>query len=56
MSHLDPHTDQCEFEVQKITHLQNILNQLQDAFVDAKKVTKLHIAAANVPSRIDIPT
>ena len=56
LSHLDPHTDQCELEVQKIICLKNIANQLPDAFVDAKKVTKLHISTANVPSKIDIPT
>ena len=37
-------------------YLQNIANQLLDAFVDAKKVTKSHIPIANVPSKIDIPT
>ena len=36
--------------------MQNIVNQLLDAFVDAKKVTKSHVAAANVPSKIDIAT
>jgi len=28
LSHLDPHTNKCEIEVQKIIHLQNIANQL----------------------------
>ena len=56
LSHLDPRTNQCELEVQKIIHLQNIANQLPDAFIDAKKVTKSHIPVANVPSKIDIPT
>ena len=37
-----------------IIHLQNIANQLPDAFVDTKKVTKSHIPAANVPARVDI--
>ena len=36
--------------------MQNIANQLPDAFIDAKKVTKSHIPVANVPSKIDIPT
>ena len=36
--------------------MQNIANQLPYAFVDAKKVTKSHIAVANVPLKIDIPT
>jgi len=38
LSHLDPRTNQCELEVQKIIHLQNITNQLPFAFIDANKV------------------
>jgi hypothetical protein len=56
LSHLDPRTNQSELEVQRIIHLQNIANQLPDAFTDAKKVTKSHIPAANIPARIEIPT
>ena len=37
-----------------IIHLQNLSNQIPDAFVDTKKVTKSHIPAANVPARVDI--
>ena len=37
-----------------IIHLQNLANQLPDAFVDSKKVTKSHIPAANVSARVDI--
>ena len=37
-----------------IIHLKNLANQLPDAFVDTKKVTKSHIPAANVPARVDI--
>ncbi|KAL6328034.1 hypothetical protein AAG906_033301 [Vitis piasezkii] len=55
MTHLDPRTTQCELEVQRIIHLQNLANQLQDAFIDTKKVTKSHIPAANTPAQIDIP-
>ena len=54
MTHLDPHTNQCELEVQRIIHLQNLANQLPDAFIDTKKVTKSHISAANTPARIDV--
>ena len=54
MTHLDPHTNQCELEVQMIIHLQNPANQLPDAFIDTKKVTKSHILAANTPTRIDV--
>ena len=54
LSHLDPRTKQCELEVQKIIHLQNLVNQLPDAFADSKKVIKSHIPAANAPIRIDV--
>ena len=40
MSYLDPCTNQCELEVQRIIHLRNLANQLPDAFIDTKKVTK----------------
>ena len=55
ISHLDPCTNQCELEVQRIIHLQNLANQLPDAFIDTKKVTKSHIPVANTPARIDVP-
>ena len=55
MSHLDPCTNQCELEVQMIIHLQNLANQLPDAFIDTKKVTKWHISTANTPTWIDVP-
>ena len=55
MSHLDPHTAQCEKEVRRITHLQKIASQLPDAFTDTAKVTKSCIPAANTPARINIP-
>jgi len=54
LSHFDPRTNQCEFEVQKIIHLQNITNQLQDVFNNSEKMIKSHILAANAPSRIEI--
>ncbi|WP_375619079.1 hypothetical protein, partial [Bartonella sp. AC134YNZD] len=38
LSHLDPRTNQCEFEVQKMIHLQRIANQLPDAFNDTHNV------------------
>ena len=53
---LDPRTNMCEQEVMKIVHLQSVANQLPDAFVDTKKVTKSHIPAENAPARIEIPT
>ena len=54
MTHLDSRTNQCELEVQRIIHLQNLANQLPDAFIDTKKVTKSHIMSANTPVRIDV--
>ena len=38
-----------------IIHLQNLANQLPDAFTDPKRVTKSHIPAANAPIKIDVP-
>ena len=40
--------------VQKIIHLQNLANRLPDAFIDSTKVTKSHIPAANISTRIEI--
>lgn len=36
-------------------HLQQLANQLPDAFTDIKRVTKSHIPAVNAPIRIEIP-
>ena len=55
LTHLDPYTNQCELEVQMIIHLQNLTNQLQDAFIDTKKVTESYILATNTQARIDVP-
>ena len=51
----DTHTSQCELEVQRIIHLQNVANQLPDNFVDTQRVTKSHVPAANIPARLDVP-
>ena len=55
MSHFDPRTNQSELEIQKIILLQNLANQLPDAFTDTKKVTKSHVLVANTLARIDVP-
>ena len=55
LSHFDPRTNQCELEVQRIIHLQNIANQLPDVFTSSEKIVKSHIPAANAPFRIEIP-
>ena len=55
MSHCDHRINQCELAVQRIIHLQNLANQLSDAFINTKKMTKSHIPIANVPARMDVP-
>ena len=55
LSHLDPRTNQCELEVQRIIHLQGIANQLPNVLSDNKKIVKSHISATNAPARIEIP-
>ena len=34
--------------------MQNLANQLQDAFIDIKKMTKSYIPIANTPTQIDV--
>ena len=51
--YLDPRTKQCETEVQKIMHLQEIGNQLSDAFTDTKRVTKSYTSCESI--RIEVP-
>ena len=53
--YLDPYTKQCEMEVRKILNFQELANQLPDAFIDTKRVTKSYIPAVNTPARIEIP-
>ena len=55
MPHLDPRTNQCELEVQRIIHLKNLANHLPNAFIDTKKVTKSHIPTTHTPAWIDVP-
>ena len=55
LADLDPRTNQCEQEVQRIIYLQNIANQLPDAFTNLPRITKSHIPAVNAPVRVDIP-
>ena len=55
LTHLDQCTPECEKEVHRIIHLQEITNRLPDAFNDATKVTKSHIPAVNTPARIYVP-
>ena len=55
LTHLDQRTLECEKEVQRIIHLQEIANRLPDAFNDAAKVTKSHIPVVDTPARIYVP-
>jgi hypothetical protein len=51
----DPCTKQCEQEVQKILRLQDIANQLPNAFTDSKRVTKSHISLVNASAQTEVP-
>jgi hypothetical protein len=51
---MDPCTKESKLEVQWIINLQNIANNLPDAFTDYKGVTKSHIPAMNVPERVEV--
>lgn len=55
LSHLDPCTNQCELEVQRIIHWQSTVNQLPNEFINNKKIVKSHISAANTLARIEVP-
>ncbi|KAL8157913.1 hypothetical protein AgCh_002571 [Apium graveolens] len=52
---LDPRTNQCESEVQRIIHMQNIVNKMPDIFSDSRHIVKLHIPAINAPASVEIP-
>ena len=52
---LDPRTKESELRVQRIIHLQNIANNLLDAFTDLKSVLKSHNPTVIVPERVAIP-
>ncbi|XP_070028629.1 uncharacterized protein [Nicotiana sylvestris] len=54
-SQFNPRTPIGNQEVQKIIHLQNIANQISNAFTNLKRITKSHIPVKNVPIRIDVP-
>ena len=55
LSHLDPHTKECELEVEKIIHLQGLANQLPNVFTDPKRVTKSYVPTANALIRTNVP-
>jgi len=45
----DPHTQASELQVLRFLNLQNITNNLPDAFTAGKDVTKSYIPTRNVP-------
>jgi hypothetical protein len=55
ISFQDPRTIETEQQVQRINDLQNIANNLPDAFTDCKGVTKSYHPARNVPERVEVP-
>jgi hypothetical protein len=52
---LDPCTKDTQLEVQRIINMQQLANNLPDAFTNIKGVSKSHIPAANAPERVEIP-
>jgi hypothetical protein len=52
---LDPRTKDTELEVQRIINLQQLTNNLPDAFTDIREVSKSYIPAANALERVEIP-
>jgi hypothetical protein len=55
ISFTDPRTIETELQVQRIIDLQNIANNLPDAFSDYKGVTKSLHPVRNVPERVEVP-
>ena len=55
ISSSDPRTKENELQVQKIIGLQNIANNLPDAFTNYKGVIKSFIPARNAPERVEVP-
>jgi hypothetical protein len=51
----DPRTKETELQVQEIINLQNVANNLPDAFTDYKGVTKSWNLAVNAPERMEVP-
>ncbi|XP_074356411.1 uncharacterized protein LOC141696124 [Apium graveolens] len=56
LNSIDSRTNQCESELQIIIHMQNIANQMSDAFSDSRHIIRSHIPAVNAPARVKIPT
>jgi hypothetical protein len=52
---LDPRTKDTELEVHRIINLQQLANNLPDAFTNIRGLSKSHIPAANALERVEIP-
>jgi len=50
----DPRTRDCDLEVQKIIHLQELANKLPEAFTDPNRMTLSHNPACNAPIRLNV--
>ena len=55
ISYSDPRTMETEHQVQRLIDLQNIANNLPDAFTNYKGVVKSFYPARNVPERVEVP-
>jgi hypothetical protein len=51
----DPRTQETELQVQKIINLQNIADNLPDAFIDYNDVMKSWNPTVNTPERMEVP-
>ena len=54
LNHLDPCSNKCKLEVQKIIHLQGLANKLTNSFIDAKKMTKSFSLIKNILVQINV--
>jgi hypothetical protein len=50
----DPRTQEIELQVQKIINLQNVVNNLLDAFTDYNCIMKSWNPAVNAPERVEV--
>ena len=48
----NPRTQECEREVERILHLNQLVDRLPDSFDNEANVTKLHIHDANALDRL----
>ena len=51
----DPRTQECEREVERILHLNQLADRLPDSFNNAAKMTKSHIHVVNVSAHLERP-